>query len=131
MAFSLIPLGVIAYSIGAVLVGEILLWLFIYSKPEFKSVMLNLAKHSEKVEAAKDASSTKGLKKREARREKWKEEASKFVASMNFKTSIIVSFHIHLTHRRYPLHFFASSATGLTILTFIACLVVLPSYRVL
>jgi Integral membrane protein EMC3/TMCO1-like len=91
MVFSLMPLGICAYSIATVLTSEIVMWLFIYRTPGFKALQANLAKQSTKLEAAKDGQSSKGLKKREARMEKSKEEAGRFMISMNFKTSVIVS----------------------------------------
>lgn len=83
-------LGVVMYNLTWALLAEVMCWFFIYSSPKFKNLKIQIEKHLAKVDDGKDSSS-KSNKKREARLQPWREEASKQFMSIQFKTGIIVS----------------------------------------
>lgn len=85
----LVGLQVVAFAAAMALVGEVLLWWFIYRKPEFKALKAGLEKATAKLEEAKDGAAANS-KKREARLQKWKEETAKHVASNSLKSGVMV-----------------------------------------
>ena len=86
------PLGPIAFATVAALAAETVAYLYIYRTSSFRTLKTNLEKHGNKVEVAKDGSSAKGVKKKEVRLAGWEEATSKQIASVQFKTGLIVSF---------------------------------------
>lgn len=86
-----VPLYVIAFSTTAALITEFLQWFFVWRTPGFKALKANLAKHSKKVDDAKDTAASKNLKKKEQRLQNWRSEAGRQIAAYNWKASLVVS----------------------------------------
>jgi hypothetical protein len=84
-------LGVIAYTGSLVLLTEFLQYLFIYRTTRFKTLKTNFEKHAQKLEAAKGTTTSRGVKKREAKLQGWEGEAGKEVGLLQFKTGFFVS----------------------------------------
>lgn len=88
---NLAPLGIILFSIASTIVGEVLSWLLVYRTSAFKALQENLRRHEKKVEDARATStSAKNVKKREAKLETWRSEASSRVTGINMRTGFIV-----------------------------------------
>ena len=85
---TLIPLAVIAFSTTAALVTEFLQWFFVWRTPGFQALKANLAKHGKRVDEAKEGATSKNLKKKEARLQTWRTEASRQVAAYNWKAAL-------------------------------------------
>eukprot|EP00887_Chlorella_sp_A99_P002009 scaffold18.g2009.t1 len=82
----LVALQVVAFAAASCLASELLLWWFIYRKPEFRAMKANLDKAAAKAEEA-GGGGGRGAK----RLQKWREEAAKHVAQNNLKTGVIMA----------------------------------------
>ena len=83
--------GVIGLAFGLTLATELLQYFLIYNTSSFRALKANVEKQAAKVEVARDASTSKSLKKNQARLTSWEEEAGKQLASVNMKAGAIVS----------------------------------------
>lgn len=83
--------GVIGVSLAVAFATELIQYLLIYRTSNFRTLKANLEKHAAKVEVARDASTSRAVKKREARLQGWEEEAGRQLAAANFKSGGIVS----------------------------------------
>ncbi|EFN58022.1 hypothetical protein CHLNCDRAFT_30102 [Chlorella variabilis] len=94
-----VPLYVIAFSTTAALITEFLQWFFVWRTPGFKALKANLAKHSKKVDDAKDTAASKNLKKKEQRLQNWRSEAGRQIAAYNWKASLVMMFCMFATYK--------------------------------
>jgi uncharacterized membrane protein (DUF106 family) len=83
-------LGIIVYTIALSLCTEVAQYLFVYRTSRFRSLKKNFEKHAQKLEAAKDASTSKSIKKRETRLQGWEGEAGREIFMVQLKTGIVV-----------------------------------------
>lgn len=91
MVLNLAPLGVIAYGTALALLGEFVAYMFIYKTSNFQTLKQGIEKHTTKLDAAKEASTSKNVKKKEQRLAGWEDAVSKQIASIQFRLGIIVS----------------------------------------
>lgn len=92
MAHGPVPLGIILFSLATTLLAELLCWLFVYRTTSYRSLKQNLELQMKKVEEAKGttSSTSKKVKKKEAKLESWRSEAASRVAGFNMRTGLIV-----------------------------------------
>lgn len=83
-------LGIVAYTIALALCTEVLQYLFVYRTPKFRTLKKNFEKHAQKLEAVKDSSTSKSVKKRETRLQGWEGEAGKELFMVQLKTGVVV-----------------------------------------
>lgn len=88
-------LGVIAYTGALALLTELTQYFFIYRTTRFRTLKTNFEKHAQKLEAAKGTTTSRGVKKREAKLQGWEGEAGKEVGLLQFKTGFVVSTSTH------------------------------------
>ena len=82
--------GVIGVSLAVAFATEFIQYALIYRTSSFKSLKANLEKQAAQVEVARDASSSRGVKKREARLQGLEDEAGRQLAAANMKSGAIV-----------------------------------------
>ncbi|KAH7616581.1 putative 40S ribosomal protein S18 [Nannochloris sp. 'desiccata'] len=70
--------------------------------PSFRALKANVEKQAAKVEVARDASSSKSLKKNQAKLTSWEEECGKQLAVVNMKAGAIVMASLFLAWRFLP-----------------------------
>lgn len=83
--------GVIGLAFALTLGTELIQYFLIYRTPSFRALKANVEKQAAKVEVARDASSSKSLKKNQAKLTSWEEECGKQLAVVNMKAGAIVS----------------------------------------
>lgn len=92
MAHGPAPLGIVLFSLCVTLVAEALCWLMVYRTRSYRSLKENLEQQTKRVNEAKTmpSSTKKAVKKKEAKLESWRTEASAKVAGFNLRTGLIV-----------------------------------------
>jgi len=83
--------GVIGLAFSLTLGTELIQYFLIYRTPSFRALKANVEKQAAKVEVARDASTSKSLKKNQAKLTSWEEECGKKLAAVNMKSGAIVS----------------------------------------
>ncbi|KAK2078650.1 hypothetical protein QBZ16_003490 [Prototheca wickerhamii] len=101
MAHGPVPLGIVLFSLCVTLVAEALCWLMVYRTRSYRSLKENLEQQTKRVNEAKTAPSStkKAVKKKEAKLESWRTEASAKVAGFNLRTGLITLVVMMLSFR--------------------------------
>jgi hypothetical protein len=84
-------IGVIGLAFALTLGTELIQYFLIYNTSSFRALKANVEKQAAKVEVARDASTSKSLKKNQARLSSLEEECGKQLAAVNMKAGAIVS----------------------------------------
>lgn len=88
MAFSAVPLAVVALSLAVSAVNEVLTYLLVFRSRGYQSLLENWRRQRDKADPAKDS---KNAKRAEARLQTWRAEAQGAITKYNTMVGMIVS----------------------------------------